>query len=216
MANVLKPIALAALIALAGPALAQDNAVPPLDMGSDATAAAEGEQQEAPTYIDQVFDSWQRECLRLPEDAGQPDPCQISQMLFQEPGENPVGKITIGRLAAGGEAMAGSTIIVPLGTLIPAQLTMGVDNAAAKRYQYRFCEPIGCVAQIGLTNADIAAFKAGKVANIIVVPVQAPDVEVTLPVSLKGFTAAFDSLPVPVAPPAEEPAAPAPAEPAAQ
>ncbi|TYB83457.1 invasion associated locus B family protein [Maritimibacter fusiformis] len=210
MANVLKPLGLAALIALAGPALAQDDGLPPLDMGTDAEAApaADGAAQEPPTYVDEVFDDWQRECLRLPEDAEQDDPCQITQMLYQEPGENPVGKITIGRLPAGGDAVAGSTIIVPLGTLIPAQLTLGVDSAAAKRYQYRFCESVGCVAQIGLTNADIAAFKAGKVANITVVPMQAPDVEVTLPASLKGFTAAYDSLTVPPAPaPAEEPAA---------
>lgn len=206
MVDVLKPLGLAALLALAGPALAQDNGLPPLDMGTDAEAAPEDEAPESPTYVDQVFDDWQRECLRLPEDAGQDDPCQITQMLFQDDGESPVGKITIGRLPAGSEAVAGSTIIVPLGTLIPAQLKLGVDNAAAKRYQYRFCEPIGCVAQIGLTGGDVAGFKAGKVANITVVPVQAPDVEVTLVVSLKGFTAAFDSLPVPPAPPAEAPA----------
>lgn len=218
MANLLKPLGLIALIALAGPALAQDTGIPPLDMGTEAdapAAAPEGEAQEAPTYVDEVFDSWQRECLRLPEGAGQDDPCQITQMLFQEEGGTPVGKITIGRLPAGSDAVAGSTIIVPLGTLLTAQLTVGVDNAAPKRYQYRFCEAIGCVSQIGLTNADIAAFKAGKVAKITVVPMQAPDVEVALEVSLKGFTAAFDSLVVPVVPPAPAPAAEPAAEPAA-
>ena len=64
----------------------------------------------------------------------------------------------------------------------------------------------GCVAQIGYTAQEIAAFKAGGQATLTVVPVAAPDQQVELPLSLAGFTAAFDSL--------EQPEVPAQAAPA--
>ena len=83
-------------------------------------------------------------------------------------------------------------MVVPLETLLPAQLTISIDGAPGKRYNYSFCNPIGCVAQIGLTEADIAAFKKGKIAQISLRPAPAPDQVVTLDMSLKGFTAGYN------------------------
>lgn len=226
MATILKPLGLAALIALGGAAYAQDAtegeapateapaadeapaaeapateapATPELDMGEST------EQPQVETYVDEVFDDWQRECLRIPGNDG-PPPCQITQFLREEPDGAPVGKVSIGKLPAGNEASAGSMIIVPLGVLLTQQMTIGVDSAAPKRYPFRFCDPNGCVAQIGYTAQEIAAFKAGGQATLTVVPVAAPDQQVELPLSLAGFTAAFDSL--------EQPEVPAQAAPA--
>lgn len=234
MATILKPLGLAALIALGGAAYAQDTnegdapaaEAPATEApATDAPATEEapapadeatgnpdldmGETTEAPqveTYVDEVFDDWQRECLRIPGNDG-PAPCQITQFLREEPEGAPVGKVSIGKLPEGNEAAAGSMIIVPLGVLLTQQMTIGVDSAAPKRYPFRFCDPNGCVAQIGYTSAEVAAFKAGGSATLTVVPVAAPDQKVELPLSLKGFTAAYDSLEQPAAPEAAAPAA---------
>ena len=45
---------------------------------------------------------------------------------------------------------------------------------------------------MGLTDADVAAFKRGKEAVITIVPALAPDQKVELALSLDGFTASFD------------------------
>lgn len=208
MADILKPLGLAALVALAAPAFAQDTtseeapaaetpaANPDLDMGQPVGG---GDQPQVESYIDEVFGDWQRECLRFPDNDG-PDPCQITQFLREEPEGSPVGKVSIGRLPEEQEATAGSMIIVPLGVLLTQQMTVGVDSATPKRYPFRFCDPNGCVAQIGYTAAEVEAFKAGAEAFITVVPIAAPDQEVELAVSLNGFTDAWNSLETPVPP----------------
>lgn len=208
MADLLKPLSLAALVAFAAPVVAQDTGadtgtdtgatteaapVTPggttLDMGEDTAAPAAGGETYSEAYGD-----WSRECIRLPEGQDGPDPCQLSQLLYQ-PGEgNTIGKMTVGRLPEGGQAVAGSMVIMPLGTLLTEQLVISVDSAAQRRYPFRFCDSVGCVAQIGFTAAEIEAFKAGNQANITIVGAGAPDKKVSVPVSLKGFTAAWESL----------------------
>ena len=91
-----------------------------------------------------------------------------------------------------GEALAGATVIVPLETFLPGQLTIAVDGGAAKRYNYQFCNQIGCIAQIGLTQADVDAFRAGNAATVTIIPAQAPDQPISLNMSLTGFTAGYN------------------------
>lgn len=198
-AELMKSLTLAALLALAGPAFAQETATsePPaadteLSMGEPANA----ELQPGDTYIDEVFDAWERRCLHNPDGE---DPCQIYQLVSDAEGA-PMADITLVRLPAGQQAAAGATVIVPLEVLLTQQLTLGIDSAAAKRYPFRFCTQVGCVAQIGFTAGEIEAFRKGNVAKMIIVPAIAPDQQFLLEISLKGFTKAYESLPVPEVP----------------
>ncbi|MBV7409696.1 invasion associated locus B family protein [Maritimibacter sp. DP1N21-5] len=224
LTSLVTPLSLAALLAVAGPAFAQDTTtetpaeeapaaeaetpatpdttLPDLDMG-EATGAEGDASQQIETYVDEVFGDWQRECLRIPGNEG-PAPCQITQFLREEPEGAPVGKVSIGKLPDGNEAVAGSMVIVPLGVLLTQQITVGVDAAAPKRYPFRFCDPNGCVAQIGYTSGEVDSFMKGNEAIVTVVPTAAPDQKVELPLSLSGFTDAWNSL--------EKPAAQAPAQ----
>src|SRR6056297_4012573 len=63
-------------------------------------------------------------------------------------------------------AVAGATIVVPLGTLLSEELKISVDGGKARVYPFRFCSMAGCFAQVGLTQADVNAFKAGVTANL--------------------------------------------------
>ena len=73
------------------------------------------------------------------------------------------------------------------------ELKIRVDGGKAKSYAYRFCSLVGCYAQIGLTQADVDAFKRGAGATLTIVPAQAPDQKVDIKASLSGFTAAFEN-----------------------
>ncbi len=197
MFRYLTPLSLAALMALGTPALAQTTTDEPAGTTTEAPAGesvldmgnpvAEGPKL-GERYSKAKYGDWDMACIKIDADV---DPCSLLQILRDEDG-NAVAEMSLFRLEDGGQAVAGATIIVPLETLLPSQLTVSVDGAPGKRYSYSFCNPIGCVAQIGLTQADIDAFKKGSKAMVSLVPAPAPDQVVTLPMSLVGFTAGYD------------------------
>ena len=219
MSRSLTALSLTALILMAGSAMAQDTdtatetAEPPAteapatdapateapatEAPADAPAAQDpgldmGQPvQEGPApgqrYVKDSFGDWNLACIKTDAET---DPCSLVQVLVDET-NNPVAEVSLFRLA-GGQAAAGATVIVPLETFLPGQLTIAVDGGNAKRYNYQFCNQIGCVAQIGLTQADVDAFKAGREATVRIVPAPAPDRPITLTMSLSGFTAGYD------------------------
>ncbi|MDE9448918.1 invasion associated locus B family protein [Aliiroseovarius sp. Z3] len=217
-AELMKTLPLAALLALATPAFAQDTTEPPAEdaPAAEATEAApettsettadqpqvdlgepvDGERQPGQTYIEKVVGDWERKCITLPEGQGD-DPCQMYQLLKDDKG-NSVAEISLGRLPDGGQAVAGATVVVPLETLLTQQLTVAVDGGQGKRYPFRFCAQPGCVANIGFTQAEVDGFKRGAAATVTIVPALAPDQKVNLTMSLKGFTDSYNELIVPV------------------
>ena len=165
---------------------------PDLSMGEDVEAAPSdaGNDDVGSTYTEQTFDDWQQRCVRT-EDGN--DPCQLYQLLRDEQG-NAVAEMSVFALPDGQEAAAGATIITPLETLLTRQITIAVDGGAAKRYPFDFCAQQGCFARVGFTDADVQSFKRGAVATVTIVPAAAPDQEITLDVSLSGFTAGYDAV----------------------
>ncbi|MEP5729708.1 MAG: invasion associated locus B family protein [Sulfitobacter sp.] len=143
-------------------------------------------------YTKEVIGSWEMRCIRTETDN---DPCQMYQLVDDGQGA-PVAEISLFRLPEGGKAKAGATIVVPLETSLPQQLTIAVDGGKARRYPYAFCNPVGCYARLGLTDADISAFKRGNEAVLTIVPALAPDQKVELYLSLTGFTASYDQVSV--------------------
>jgi invasion protein IalB len=206
-------IALAAALvaALAGaPARlsAQEATQPAAGAGTDATGgtgsgtAATAPDPNAPSlgtpvsegpgseYVKESFDAWDLRCIRSQDGK---DPCQLYQLLKDAQGGG-VAEISIIPLPPGGKAVAGATIVTPLETLLTEQVTLGLDGAEAKKYPFTFCTAAGCVARVGFTADEIAAFKKGAKAVMTIVPLAAPDQKVNLDVSLKGFTAGFDAV----------------------
>ncbi|SHE39690.1 Invasion protein IalB, involved in pathogenesis [Ruegeria intermedia] len=188
------PLTLLAGFALTGSALAQEassETETPAPAGSDLdlgeTGPRVGEQ-----YIKEKSGDWDVSCIKA-QDGN--DPCAMVQILNGPQGE-PIAEITIGKLPEGGAAVAWANVIVPLETLLQAQLAISVDGAPRKLYNYHHCVPVGCVAQLGLTQGDIDAMKAGSKAVLSLVPARAPDQIVNMDMSLSGFTSAFDGLPV--------------------
>jgi invasion protein IalB len=159
----------------------------PADALSMGQAPADG---PGSTYVKEAFESWELRCVRVAEGA---EPCQLYQLLKDADG-NSVAEIGMFSLPEGGEAAAGATIIAPLETLLTAGLRMGVDAAEPKIYPFTFCSQMGCVARVGFTAEEVAAFKAGVKATITIVPAVAPDKTVALDMSLKGFTAGYDAV----------------------
>jgi invasion protein IalB len=198
---------------LVAPAFAQETATPE---SPAAEAPATGDALAAPgdlslgtpagdgigsQYVAASFEAWEQRCIRTEDGA---DPCQLYQLMNDDTG-NPVAEISLFNLPEGGEAAAGATIVVPLETLLTANLRMSVDGGEAKVYPFSWCAQMGCIARVGFTEAEVGQFRAGAEARLTIVPVVAPDQEVTATLSLAGFTAGFEAVTAtnPTPPPAE-------------
>ena len=205
MPKSLSILSFAAALALGSAALAQEattdgtaeaaptaeaDAAPEGNTSAFATGTEVTEAQSA-SYIKETFGDWSLRCFRMPE--GQEDACQLYQLLREEAG-NPIAEFSLFRIEEGGPAVAGASVIVPLVTLLPAELKIAIDGGTPKSYPYRVCTEVGCIAQLGLLDADVAAFKQGANATVTLVPAQAPDQQVNINVSLSGFTAGFDAV----------------------
>ncbi|WP_323764670.1 invasion associated locus B family protein [Marinovum sp.] len=151
--------------------------------------AADGEPVLGQTYIKEPVGDWELRCIRT-ETPGD-DPCQLYQLLKEGDG-NPLAEISLFRLPEESKLPAGATIIVPLETLLTGQLGISVDGSQPKSYPFSFCNRQGCYARIGLTAEDIASFKRGAEAKVMIRPFAAPDQVVTSTMSLAGFTAGYD------------------------
>ena len=156
-----------------------------LSMGQEVT----DERKPGDTYIKEEFGDWALRCIVVKEGD---DPCQMYQLLSDDEG-SPIAEFTMFRLPSGAQAAAGATIVVPLETALQEQLSIKVDEGTVKRYEFAFCNAVGCYARIGLTSEDITAYKRGAKAVLSIVPIAAPDKRVNVEMSLEGFTAAFDA-----------------------
>jgi len=159
-----------------------------LNLGEDANK----EPEIGKPYTKEVIGSWEMRCIKFEDGT---EPCQMYQLMDDGQG-SPVAEVSLFRLPDGGKAEAGATVIVPLETALPQQLTVSIDGGKVMRYPYSFCNPVGCYVRLGLTTDDIAAFKRGKEAQVTIVPALAPDQKVVLTLALDGFTASYDKVSV--------------------
>ena len=195
--------ALALALTFATPASAQDAAddtadetPAPTSPGGDLTTGQSVGQALGggpEIYVREEHGDWEIRCLKAPE--GQDDPCQLYQRLADQQG-NPTADVNFFDLPDGNEIVAGATVLTPLQTLLTAQVTMTVDGGQPRRYPYSFCDTTGCYSRMGFTAEDIAAFKRGAKATLIVVPALAPDQRAELTMSLTRFTAGMAAIEV--------------------
>lgn len=199
MSSILPRLLTAGFLALSGTALfAQETTDAPATEAPAADAAATDNlsmgQPPADgvgsTYTKETFESWEQRCVKT---ADGNDPCQLYQLLKDAEG-TAVAEINMFSLPEGGQAAAGATIVVPLETLLTAGMRFAIDTAEPKVYPFTFCAQIGCVARIGFTADELAAFKKGSKGVLTIVPAVSPKDTVVLDVSLKGFTAGYDAV----------------------
>ncbi len=201
MTNILK-IAMAMVLTLPIVAYAQDTTTEtpepaPADVEAPSSETNLSLGQElvdgeivGTTYVRETYGDWTLRCIRT---ADGKDPCQLYQLMKDGDG-NSVAEISLFELPAGQEAVAGATIAAPLETLLTEQLTLQIDGGSSKRYPFSYCATQGCYARIGLTAQDLAGFKGGASATVIIVPVAAPDKRLGLNLSLSGFTNGFKEM----------------------
>ncbi|KZC97660.1 invasion associated locus B family protein [Oceanibaculum pacificum] len=145
-------------------------------------AQGQGAQPELTT--ERVQD-WTVRCTKTT-----PQRCEMVQSVKERESNRDILMIIIGYRE--NERQPRALILMPLGVLLPPGLGIQVDKAEPRGLPFRHCEPGGCLAPWNMSDSDVAALKGGT--QLTVIATDQAGKQVGLPVSLKGFTAAYAKL----------------------
>ena len=98
--------------------------------------------------------------------------------------------VAVGYLTASEQPVAFFTL--PLGVSLPGGLSLTVDNGKPVRIRYERCDASGCLAPLALTDTVVKSMRGGRWARVAFF--DSTRREVSVPVSLLGFTAGLKSL----------------------
>ena len=151
-----------------------------------AQSAADQDSAETET---QQFEDWTLRCR--PASETQPRTCRIHQQVVAQDSGKPVLQFLAGRF--GPEKILGAVIFVPIGVRLPPGLGIQVDERPLHVFPFEICDPQTCQARAVLEGELLKDFKAGLIGHVKFQ--NAANREISVPISLKGFTAALRALP---------------------
>ncbi|AGT08493.1 invasion associated locus B family protein [Paracoccus aminophilus] len=199
----------------AAPAAAAPAAAAPAAPAAAAPAApaiptSAADAQIGQTYVKTTHGDWALRCIKTPDGK---DPCELYQLLKDSDG-GAVAEASV--VPVSGKVSAIITLVAPLETDLQHGLVLQVDANKPQAYPFMVCAQMGCIARVGVNDAELATLKKGKGATVTVSPFGAPpDQVVKLNLSLTGFTAGMDAVTA-IMKELEATAPAAPAAPAAQ
>jgi invasion protein IalB len=157
-------LALAGSLLLSNPAMAQESA-------------------------SKTFGDWGYKCDKSPD--GKQELCYVFQNVTKKDG----GQLVLGARVAYREGQGDPLLVitVPLGTLLPPGAALTMEGVEPIKLAFFLCAKEGCTTVAAPISPDmLTAMKKGEQA---VVRIAAPNKQVVgLPLSLKGFTKAVNSL----------------------
>ena len=146
--------------------------------------------QKTEPYIKERFENWTLKCIKPMNSI---ERCEANQIIFNQK-QQPVAEISIIKLPKGQVAAAAATIIVPLETILSEGLVLAIQELEPKKYQFKFCNSLGCYSQIGLTDDEVEALKRKEKASIFLKHISSGNQQIVLPMSLDGFTKTFSNV----------------------
>ena len=170
-------IAVVQLVAAAGsPASAQEAGAVPGPAGPAAVLRG-------------TYGAWQLYC-RTPPGARE-EKCAIVQMVTDE--ERPNVGLNVQLFKAIGDNTNMMRVVAPLGIFLPRGLGVKIDGEDVGNVPYIKCgKTSGCIAEFELQDEVVTKLKSGQSALLIIFPTV--EEGIGIPVSLEGFTNAFDTL----------------------
>lgn len=156
-----------------------------------ATGVAAQDEQPAETVREKHGD-WEIRC------AG--ENCVMAQ-TFVDSESRPVLAVSISKLpepqttAEGVVIMGIARILTPLNVQLPEGLGLKIDEGKARSAPYVVCSQVGCLSRPPLTADLVDELKnGGKAEFLTVIETREGKRIVSSPISLSGFTAAFEAL----------------------
>jgi invasion protein IalB len=144
---------------------------------------------EAKPEQGKAFKDWTIACETT---AAKEKKCYASQTQTMKDGGKQLLKFMVGYLGPKQEPTA--VVILPLGIYLPAGALFKVDKNPDVRLAIQSCVPDGCRSTVTLDKNALKALREGTAMVVSVMSADASNKQVNIPVSLKGFKSAFDSL----------------------
>ena len=155
--------------------------------------AAAAQPAAAQVVQGETSGDWTKGCLQPRKDRpNAPEQCFVFQRLFPPGSEQAAATVAVGRPGPGKPLLASLT--VPLGVNLPQGITVWVegDEKAVRRPPLLFCVNAGCEANMRMDDVMMKAFKLHLNAALSFTMVDGR--QITLPISLRGFTHALTFL----------------------
>ena len=137
-----------------------------------------------------VVSGWFKTCS---EDSG-PKVCNV-QYTILAPNRTPLLALNLIEVE-GDDKRRVFRMVLPTGRSLPQGVQVQIDDRKASRFPFAYCRPQGCVSEVGLNDDLVSIFKKSKGLNVVSINFQGKVQE--LPVTLTGFTKAYDGDPVKV------------------
>ncbi|MDQ0392943.1 invasion associated locus B family protein [Labrys monachus] len=203
--------AVAALCLAATPALAQDKpakpaattkqkqkppvkpAAPAKQPESAARAPDAGEEEpQLAGAITPPLSSSQPEWIKVCQNDQQTkkEVCLTNRALRSETGQTLMTAVVVQLTSDKKQILR---MILPVGVLIPNGAGIFLDNAHYLSGKFLVCTPEGCLVQIELSDAELAALRK---AHTMSVALKTPNQQVVLPLSVDGLAKALDNPPL--------------------
>ena len=158
------------------------------------------EQQQAPqgegapaqgAITERQFKDWTVRCGRQSEQG--PHVCEMQQQQIDKEGRT-VMAVAVGQVPETSDL--GLLIILPLGILLPAGVSLQIDGGAEVPLQVDRCERQGCRIEMLLEPDLLNRLKAGNKATVFfeAIDPQGERQRLGVPISLLGFTAALNEV----------------------
>lgn len=146
--------------------------------------------QERGDELRETHGAWQVRC------APGTDDCVIAQ-VGKGPEGNDVLEVRVRKLEGvtgreGEPVPAAIQILTPLGVNLKAGVRVKVDGNEVRGAAYEICAQAGCVVREPMSADFLAEMRAGRTAQMTIVA--APSREITVDISLSGFTRAFSEI----------------------
>lgn len=145
-----------------------------------AAAVAQGAAQEQ----SQLPQGWFKACTKQAD----VDMCNVQYRIVASTGQM-IGSVNLMQLS-GKVNQKVIQITVPLGRLVPAGIQLQIDNSQPRKLDYKYCMPDACIAEAPLSDDLVNALKRGQ--QITATSVNFQNQPNPMPMTLAGFTAAFD------------------------
>jgi invasion protein IalB len=153
-----------------------------------AASAGTAERAAGQGAVKSVYDDWQLRCDTLP--GAQHEQCALMQNVVTE--DRPNVGISVIVFKTADQKSRLMRVVAPMGVLLPTGLGLKIDQVDAGRTGFVRCLLNGCVADVVLDDNLVKQLRAGQTATFIIF--QTPEEGIGVPISLKGFSQAFDRL----------------------
>jgi invasion protein IalB len=187
-------MAAALLLGMAAPALAQGGGRPAMPPAA-APAPSPGGEAGGPERTSAQFGDWMVQCVVLPQTGRRA--CEMAQTVQDPQRQQPVAVVALGRAAK--EQPLKLAIRVPVNVLVsaPAQLVLegSAGEPVALAFQRCTINPVGCFAERELREDLLRRLRARPAEQAARIAWRdAGGGEAAIPVSFRGFAAAYDAL----------------------